>query len=136
MEWTNKLLSPIAITGWMLLILLPLYGPFMPALEGRLLPVASKLYIVKQTTRNGQTQIYVEFEKLRDCRYLGLNWYRGDKRIPIKFKDIPWDSDPSRPVGDHAAGPWLLDTDSLAGSRVQVAHKCHPIWETHTVILP
>jgi len=132
----NKLLSRPAFIGWLLLILLPLYGPYMPSLEGKLLPVTSKLHIEKVERQGDQSVIYVSFNKLRDCRFIGLTWYQGDRRLSIRFLDKGGDSDPSRQVGPQLAGPWVISTTSLAGSKVIVSHQCHPFWETRTIIFP
>ena len=121
---------------WLILVLVPIVAPIAPSIEGKLLPVTTRLNIVDSRVSNGMTTMYVEFTKRRDCRFLGLTWYQDETRLPVFFLDDGDDSDMSRPPGDQIAGPWMVGTEDISGTVVRVSHRCHPFWETHTVIFP
>jgi hypothetical protein len=106
----------------------------------------SKLRILAiEPTPDGQTKIIVAFRKLRDCEYLGLSWFVGNRpddfeRVSVVLMRQPGDtSSPNRPIGFQKAGPWLLGmspTDVTAHSFAQLAHRCHPFWTTITEFYP
>ncbi|WP_438752078.1 hypothetical protein [Pararhizobium sp. O133] len=117
-----------------------------PVLETRYWPVVSKLQILSiDATADGQTRIDAAFRKLRDCEYLGLSWFVGDRpnefeRVAVQLMRQAGDtSSPDRPVGYQRAGPWIvgLSPDDLKGrSFARLTHRCHPFWPTTTEFFP
>lgn len=118
-----------------------------PAIETRWLPVVGKLDILRvDAMPDGQSEIYVRFDKLRNCKYLGMAWYRGDRTKP-SFERVEFDTllpkgerpNPTRPIGEQVAGPWriAMPPDELRGnSFVELRHECHQLWETRTEFYP
>ncbi len=118
-----------------------------PYLETQYLPVVSKLEILSAVPRNGgmQTELRAAFRKTRDCEYIGLAWFVGDRQTQfdrvsiILMRDQGDTSSPSRPLGYQKAGPWLLSIppdDVKKRSFAQLFHRCHPFWMTVTEFYP
>lgn len=118
-----------------------------PWLETRYFPVVSKLDILSAEPRNGgmQTELRAAFRKNRDCEYIGLAWFVGDRATQfdrvsiILMRDQNDTSSPSRPLGYQKAGPWLLSIppdDVRKRSFAQLFHRCHPFWTTVTEFYP
>jgi hypothetical protein len=133
----------IAIT---VAVLLVTFFISFPAVETRYFPVANPMTIDRvETASDGRSLVYVSFTKLRDCEYIGMSWYERGllgtlEQVPIEVFRRPNDiSSPSRPVGTHAAGPWIIGIPSevvRSNSFVQLAHRCHPFWTTFTNFYP
>lgn len=133
---SDRFFTRKAIIGWILLILIPIVFPHMSTLEGKYLPVTSKLDIIKIVDLdNGEKKVWVQFTKHRQCELIGINWYKGSERVSFRY-GIDDDSDQSRPKGFQTAGPWLVKTDNILDTRVEVKHQCHPLWVTITRIFP
>lgn len=117
-----------------------------PRLETEWWPVVSKLKIVSMEPGDpGWTKIRVTFTKLRDCEYVGLAWYVGQRpnnfeRVAVIIQRDPKDvGSPNRPLGTQRSGPWLIAVDSKEFSRAtfaQLQHRCHPFWITTTDFYP
>jgi len=117
-----------------------------PRLETEWWPVVGKLKINSmETPRPGWTLIRVNFEKLRDCEYVGLSWYVGQRpdnfeRIAVSVQRDPEDTgSPNRPLGLQRAGPWLVAVDTkefTRGTFAQLQHRCHPFWISTTDFYP
>ena len=113
------------------------------AYEGRLFPVVAKLEIISIAQAEGdQSSIFVRFKKRRDCKYLGISWYNktGEtlRRVTVDLKPNRG-SDATRPVGQHVAGPWVVDMppeNIRERSYVVLTHQCHPLYITTTIIYP
>ena len=91
-----------------------------PPLETRFWPVVSKLQIISmEPAPDGFTKIRAGFNKLRDCEYVGIAWFVGDRsisfeRVVVALNRDPKDTgSPNRPLGYQRAGPW--DRRHLAG---------------------
>lgn len=114
------------------------------AYEGDLLPVVGRLQIDRIERSPGGSLIWVRFNKLRDCEFVGLAWYHGERdgvfdRARIEFRQSGDDSAATRVTGEQRAGPWFvsippdeIETNSFAYLR----HRCHPLWETQTPFYP
>lgn len=117
-----------------------------PALETRFFPVVGKLQILKvETTPEGHSKIYAAFEKRRNCKYLGISWYRGSRvmgfeRVPLTLYRHPGDDgSPNRPIGFQKAGPWVvaIPPDEIrSNSFAELHHSCIPLWTTVTEFYP
>lgn len=117
-----------------------------PEIETRFFPVVSKLTIERMEPVNERTtSVYAYFNKLRNCDYLGIAWYHGQRntgfeRVPlILMRAAGDDSSPNRPVGAQRSGPWVVSIpmDQVRdNSFVQLTHQCHPFWPTTTEFYP
>ncbi|WP_105430240.1 hypothetical protein [Neorhizobium sp. T6_25] len=117
-----------------------------PAMETRFFPVVGKLDILTiEPTADGQTQIRAAFRKIRDCEYVGIAWFSGDRpgdfdRVSVQLMREPNDtSSPNRPVGYQRAGPWIIGlpvSEVRNRSFAQLTHRCHPFWTTTTDFYP
>lgn len=117
-----------------------------PAIEQRFFPVVSKLHVLDaRELIDGRTEIHAAFKKIRDCEYLGITWFVGDRkkefeRVPIILLRPDNDtSSPNRPVGYQKAGPWIIGAsaaDFRERSFSQLLHRCHPFWITATDFYP
>lgn len=117
-----------------------------PTLETRYWPVLDKLQI-KEIRSVGpmESEIYVAFNKRRDCDYKGIAWYRDDGpaglvRVVIQVLRAPGDiAPPNRPLGYQQSGPWriALPAAQIRGrSVVETIHVCHWFWVTRTKFYP
>lgn len=104
-----------------------------------------RLAKVEPGPRDGTTNVWIEFDKVRRCDYLGLSWYWGDpvggyRRSIVNFNRPRGDrNDAWRPLGKQFDGPWTLSIPLdrlLRESAVEVHHRCHPMWVTHTQLMP
>lgn len=116
-----------------------------PTLETRYFPVVGKLQILKTEWRGPEvTRIWAAFTKIRNCKYIGIAWYKREgltfTRIPvIVLREIGDESSPNRPVGSQKAGPWdvFISTHQLrTESFAELSHRCHPLWTTTTEFFP
>ncbi|MCW4115662.1 hypothetical protein NPA31_011875 [Aurantimonas sp. MSK8Z-1] len=116
-----------------------------PMVEARWFPVLGKLRIVQVDALSPRTSVVMtEFDKLRDCEYLGIAWYYNEasafervSMVPIRDPDDT--SAPNRPTGAQRAGPWriAMSAEAVRGkSFVQAFHRCHPFWTTVTNFYP
>lgn len=125
---------PIAFAALAIVIVHPL----LPAIEGELFPVVSDATITHvEAQSNGTVLIHGEFEKFRNCAFLGLSWYLGTPQtgsiIPVEFSKAI-----DRDEGPALFGPWrlLMRQDQLGQSTAIVTHRCHPFWATETHFYP
>ncbi|HEY9155593.1 MAG TPA: hypothetical protein VIM69_10700 [Opitutaceae bacterium] len=117
-----------------------------PALETTYWPVVSKLQIEKTEWQpDGWVKLRVRFKKLRDCEYVNLAWYKGNRpddfeRVAVIVQRDPKDTgSPNRPLGTQRAGPWLVavtEEELKYQSFAQLWHRCHPFWTTVTEFYP
>lgn len=119
-----------------------------PLAETRYWPVVSKL-TVEQMVDNGDgtTNIYAFFNKLRDCEYVNIAWYRGrpdgmfERASLVLLRKEGDTSSPNRPTGQQRSGPWILGipADQVKGnSFARLTHRCWPapFWLSTTDFYP
>ena len=122
--------SLIIIIG---LILLPVTAPLLSEAESDYLPVVSKAEISSVVPGLvGGLRFYVNFEKTRQCDFLGISWYdKNGVRLILDFEPSAKNTPTTRPSGKWNIGPWHLSgIETLEGTRAYVYHKCHPLWTT------
>lgn len=117
-----------------------------PPLETKFWPVVDKLKILSMKAVDGnRTEIHAAFKKLRQCDYIGISWYAGDRpndfeRVPVILMRVTGDdSDPNRPVGYQRSGPWIISLtpeEVEKNSFARLAHRCHAFWTTITEFYP
>lgn len=117
-----------------------------PAIETHMFPVVSKLRITQVSPDvDGNSLVYAEFTKLRNCEYVGISWFHGDpagefERVPVILLRKEGDtSSPNRPVGTQKAGPWIIaipPEEVRSHSFAKLSHRCNPFWLTTTDFWP
>lgn len=116
-----------------------------PALETWAWPAVSKVSFDSITEQDGETVLHVRFNKLRNCEYIGIGWFRGSKatsfvKVPIELRRPVGDnSSPNRPLGAQRTGPWIVSMSMdqlMTNSFAQLYHRCHPLWLTTTDFFP
>lgn len=120
-----------------------------PYLETRFFPVLDKLVIDEVTEISpDMTAVRVHFNKRRNCDFLGITWYRGNRngttdgfyRVELVLLRDPNDtSSPNRPIGYQKAGPWQVAMPAKSirtESFVDMYHSCNPFWTTRTEFYP
>lgn len=136
-------ISLATITVVMTLYSILLIGPYI---EARLFPVLDKLHITSAVEMdNNRIELRVWANKMRNCEYVGLSWYRGSpdtmfSRVPIvlmRSSEMP--QDPTRPLGPQSMGPWYLSMsleDLYQNSFAEVTYRCHILWPTVIRVFP
>lgn len=114
--------------------LLPVYGPIMPAIEGALLPVTSKVMFKDIMPVERGLAVRMQFTKLRDCEYLGVTADRDGRSVD--FEPIAGGPPITLPAGDRLSRPWRIGVTDLEGIRLRWVHRCGPWWTTVTVGYP
>lgn len=122
----------------MVLALVPYLWSVGAELEGYYYPVVTRAEIVQVEYNDRGAIVYLRFNKVRQCGFVGLQWYNNlDRRLGIEFEPESADLPPSRPTGQQYTGPWLIrGLYDINGSRAVVTHNCHPLWETISVLYP
>ncbi len=106
-----------------------------PIVETRLFPVFSQTRVFAETANRAGVEFHLEFRKRRQCEFLGLAWYAGPTRFPVRFEPNATEPPQSltRPIGFHRDGPWqILGLWSLQETTAFAMHRCHPLWITMT----
>ena len=112
--------------------------------EGHISPVVKNFEITKVKRVNIGFEIEGHFEKVRQCDYVSIAWYRegvtAARRVSVSFGDQPAGTSQSRAGGLQWFGVWTLGRprDALGPDRyfAVVRHECHPFWVTQTPIGP
>jgi hypothetical protein len=118
-----------------------------PWVETRFFPVVEKLQILRAEPGDdgATTVLHAAFRKIRDCEYIGMSWFRGDRaesfeRVPVVLMRREGDtSSPNRPLGYQRAGPWVIHVppDELATKSFAILHhRCHGLWTSNTEFYP
>lgn len=119
----------------LLLILMPIYAPLMPTIEGNFSPVTGKVEFVDITPVPGGFVARMQYIKLRNCEYLGASLDKAG--TPIEFS--PYNGPPPTgtfPTGPQLSRPWFIGAANLDGLRLRWVHRCNPLWLTVTVAYP
>lgn len=129
----ERVLSRTGLTVALSLALTPAVFSVGPAIESRFFPVVSDVKVEGVEKVEDGVAFYVAFDKVRQCKFLGVAWYLGAERVGIEFEPGHNLYPLTRPVGDQYAGPWLVrNVTSLEGTTAVAIHSCHPLWETVT----
>lgn len=123
--------------------MLPLLNSVGAEFEGKYFPVVSKFEITKiETTSENQSFVWLHFEKLRNCKYIGMTWQRktasGYIRVAVDTKPT-LGSPQTRPLGKAEVGPWLVDMppeDIREQVRITLLHACGLFYQTQTEVYP
>lgn len=133
----DKLLSRAGLVGLGALAFIPVFVPYMPYVEGHILPVTKSVVLSGETRTEDGVQFLVRFSKKRQCDFKALVWYRGDTKLLLDFEPEADVDFPTRLTGDQATGPWeLKNVTELVGTRSVAVHRCHWLWDTYTEFYP
>lgn len=121
-------------TTLLILVMVIIFWPLMPVLEGWAFPVTGKISFVDVVQTDGGLSARMKFNKFRDCEFLGVSADRDD--VPIAMDPIHGGFPITLPTGQRLSRPWLIGTDSLEGIRVRWVHRCSPYWTTITMGYP
>lgn len=119
----------------------PLMVTYGPRLEGTLRPVVVSTHLTRVLPdEDNWSVIYGDSRKVRDCTFIGMEWYYGKPRadhvlVPLEILE------PSRirNNGEFGFGPWRINLSSdlvREKSFAIVRHRCHPFWVTETHFWP
>jgi len=125
-----------AIISMLVLVMIPVWGPLMPPLEGQVLPVTTKVKFINPRPVDGGTHVRMSYVKLRDCQILGVSMDKNG--VPIEFEPVATsvDSLVTRGTGPQISREWFVGADSTEGVRLRWVHRCGPWWTTITVAYP
>ena len=115
---------------------------YASAIESWLFPVVGRFEIVKAEENGDDVLVYLNFEKLRDCTFQRLNWYRNRRDtlelLEHQYRNEPSGNPSSRPQGFHSTGPWHIKDVTLHEFKYHVKgvvnHRCHVFYDTVTVV--
>ena len=117
------------------LVMLPIWVPLMPVIEGTLFPVTGKVAFVDVHPVDGGLSVRLQFTKLRDCEYLGVAADRDG--ISVDFYPVAGGLPITLPTGDRLSRPWKIGTTNLEGVRLRWVHRCvSPFWTVWTIGYP
>lgn len=133
MNIANKILSTSGTLGILGILSIVAFYPSLPKIEGRVLPVVSDVAVESvEKTPNG-VSFFVRFKKNRQCKFIGLQWYKNGVQLILEFEPESSRKLPTRLTGKQFSGPWeIKGVSSLRASEATVVHQCHPLWQTHT----
>lgn len=126
--------SPIGATILMALLMLPIYGPMLPTIEGGLWPVTGKVEFIGVTEVDGGVTARLKYTKYRDCEYLGASLDANG--MPVDFEPVAGGEPITVGTGERLSRPFFIGTKDLAGLRLRWLHRCSPYWLTVTVGYP
>lgn len=128
-------LLPAAYSLLVLLALLPVYGSFMPYLEGRWFPVTSKIAVLSVTPAGTGVDIVYTYDKYRLCELVGYSAkINGLDTLLVPVGESVGLS--TRGIGPEAPRTWHLVAPSLKGAEIWVLDRCNPVWLTATKVYP
>ena len=115
---------------------MPLWVPYAPSTEGRLLPVVENVEIRDEQLTSDGLSFNVWIDKQRDCEFVGIAWYKLNKQNEPRLVDVEFNrggSPVSRLAGHQNAGTWTIPgIRTLDRTIAFVQHRCHPLWQTYT----
>ena len=126
---------PVTI-GMLVLVMIPIWGPLMPPLEGAVWPVTSKVVFVDQQITEDGRLVRMSYTKNRDCEIIGVSMDRVG--TPIDFEPVAGSLDAlvTRGTGPQISRQWFVGDRSIEGLRLRFLHRCSPWWTTVTVAFP
>ena len=120
-----------SVTILVLLLFLPVYGPFMVYAEGSAFPVTSKIELLDVVPVEGGTSLRFRYTKLRPCEFVGTA--RTINGSLVDFYSTGG-SPNTRSPGRQTSRTWFLASSDLTGSEVYFWHRCSPMWLTATKV--
>lgn len=119
----------------LLFALLPVYGSFMPSLEGSLFPVVSKVKIESVTPSGTGIDIVYTYDKYRLCELVGYSaTVNGIDTLLVPIGESVGLS--TRGLGPESPRTWHMVAPSLSNAEIWVIYRCNPLWLTTTKVYP
>lgn len=128
------------------IVMLGLFMGFMavgPGLEGQVNPTIKNYRLMDARTEpNGGMSFIPVFEKVRDCAYLGVNWFAPNERGNlVRIQVAPLETDPTAPktgpVGRREGNRQVIYPPKGAKTVMAImTHDCWSLWSTRTTIGP
>jgi hypothetical protein len=115
--------------------------PLLSKYEGHFFPVVTNVHVTEiETDLPTSVRVEVEFDKVRSCELVTLNWYNQvNQRVPVIFRLRDQTIAPvTLSTGDaQRSGPWdIVGVTSLEGTRAVAVHRCNPFYLTATDFYP
>lgn len=124
---------------WVLMASLPIIFPKIAEYESIFAPVTTSFEITRTERADGGILVWLKFEKLRQCEFIDLRWYDWlGRELKVTFSPGEVNDESfTRPVGSADVGPWFISsTADLNFTKAYALHKCHPFWNTQTLVYP
>lgn len=132
---TKLFLNLPAMLALVMLALLPVYGSFMPYLEGSIWPVTSKISVLSVTPSSSGVDIVYTYTKYRLCELVGYSAkVNGVDTLLVPVGESVGLS--TRGIGPEAPRTWHFVAPSLDNAQIWVIDRCNPIWLTATKVYP
>ena len=120
-----------------MLVLLPIWGTFMPNVEGKLMPVTSTWQITPTATQPDEgLSFMMTFKKHRACEIIDYSWISNTTNVRANVEVKQEYTVATLPTGEHVTGPWVADIDRLEDYHAVVIHRCHFLWLTVSNVYP
>lgn len=115
-----------------------------PRIESRFFPVYTQFEILKiEETASGGTQVVFRYEKLRNCKPAGVNWFIGEPGGAYRQVEMLSQRPPlaavNRPLGENTTVPYTIDVAPavlINRGFATIYNNCHPFWLTQSSIYP
>ena len=134
----NRLKEELHWVAIFLIAQLGLFSIYYRDFETKFFPVVSYIEIIPPIVPHDDgLLIWVKFEKMRECEFLGVRVFSADgQRIHLQFLDDDDEDESyrSRAVGPQVSGPWLIDTKNIADKQIEAIHKCDPFSTTKSIL--
>lgn len=130
-----RLLNIPAMVLLALVALLPVYGSFMPYLEGRWFPVVSKVTILSVMPAGTGVDIVYTYDKYRLCELVGYSArINGFDTLLVPVGESVGLG--TRGLGPESPRTWHLVAPSLKGAEIWIIYRCNPVYLTITKVYP
>jgi len=126
----------VAFLVLLVFTLLALRLEYPGKLEGHLFPVIENVSVeVHRDFQTRRSLIFLDFVKIRECRYLTARFYLETPDGQIILMSNLQEEARIRRLGEHRAGPWIVNSLVEEGSLlIEISHFCHYLWPTITTI--
>lgn len=101
-------------------------------IERAMLPVVTNFSITQIEHKKDRLLIQGNFNKVRDCQFVEVVAYSGNKLLDVTYQDYPIAR--SRSEGTQEFGPWKI-TPNTYTLRLEAHHRCHLLWNSSTTLL-
>lgn len=139
-HWWDKLGGIAVLLGLLLLLAMQsakyVESRFFPVMRGTEITGLEAVGTIDRPL----TRVSLSSTKIRDCDWIGIEWYLGEvdgraARVPARFEDKPQ----IRDKGFHKWDSLMIGLPEgfiIDGSYGMVTHRCHGGWTTTTVFYP
>lgn len=100
------------------------------SLEHEFLPIVKDFTVLTTEHFNDKVIISGTFNKVRDCRFIEITAYSGDRLAMLAYNDTADHVVRSRARGFQEFGPWVIQPDNKKPLTIEARHKCHILWDS------